>query len=317
MDYKRSEYTSELFKVAAFYCFNNLLDGDIIYLIDELKSIAVELSIKGTILLANEGFNGTICGSEYAVDKLISILTCYTSDNKFELKFSYSDQQAFRRLKIRRKPEIVTMGIKDIDPSSNVGKYVEPHDWNEFIDDEDTIVIDTRNHYEISIGTFNNSLNPQTANFREFPKWVDQKLSYIANQDNNKRVAMFCTGGIRCEKASSYLKKKGFHNVYHLHGGILRYLETVPVADSRWQGECFVFDQRVALNHQLVKGEHELCYACGFPLSPEDRAEKNFIPGIQCLHCIDDYSDADRARFAERHRQFSRQSDKAIDYNRH
>ena len=209
----------------------------------------------------------------------------------------------FRRFKARRKKEIVTIGDKSVDPRASVGTYVDPHDWNALIDDPETLVIDTRNHYETAIGTFSGALDPQTESFRDFPQWAEETLKPLVAEQGPKRIAMFCTGGIRCEKASSYLQQHGFGEVHHLRGGILSYLEQVPEQQSRWQGECFVFDQRVALNHRLEPGQHSLCHACGLPLSPQQRALPTYIKGVQCVHCVDRFSTADRERFAMRQRQ--------------
>ena len=195
------------------------------------------------------------------------------------------------------------MGVAGADPRSSVGIYVDPQDWNGMVDDPDTLVIDTRNSYETAIGSFEGALDPGTESFRDFPDWAERTLRPLIAQRQPQRIAMFCTGGIRCEKASSYLQQNGFGEVHHLRGGILKYLEQVPENESRWRGECFVFDQRVALNHQLEPGEHSLCHACGMPLSPDQRALPSYIKGVQCLHCMDRFNDADRERFAMRQRQ--------------
>ena len=199
--------------------------------------------------------------------------------------------------------ETVTIGVGSVDPRTSVGTYVEPDDWNALVDDPDTLVIDTRNSYETAIGTFIGAIDPGTESFREFPQWAEQTLRPLVEQNGNKRIAMFRTGGIRCEKASSYLQQQGFGEVHHLRGGILKYLERVPEGESRWRGECFVFDQRVALNHQLEPGEYNLCHACGMPVSAEERTLPSYIKGVQCVHCVDRFSDADRERFAMRQRQ--------------
>jgi len=222
---------------------------------------------------------------------------------RLDVKRSWCAHQAFRRFRARRKTEIVSLGCPEVDPHRSVGTYVEPADWNALIDDPGTLVIDTRNHYEVAIGSFEGAVDPGTASFRQFPAWVEQHLKPRLAQQRPQRIAMFCTGGIRCEKASGYLQQQGFGEVHHLRGGILNYLEQVPEAQSRWRGECFVFDQRVALNHRLEPGVHQLCHACGLPLTPEQLARDSYIAGVQCLHCVDRFSDADRARFAERQRQ--------------
>ena len=222
---------------------------------------------------------------------------------RLEVKRSWANKPVFRRFKARRKKEIVTIGVDSVDPRTSVGTYVEPDDWNALVDDPDTLVIDTRNSYETAIGTFEGAIDPSTESFRDFPHWAESTLRPLVKEKGSKRIAMFCTGGIRCEKASSYLQQQGFGEVHHLRGGILKYLEQVPEAESRWQGECFVFDQRVALNHRLEPGEHSLCHACGLPVSAQQRELPSYIKGVQCVHCVDRFSDADRERFAMRQRQ--------------
>ena len=291
------------FQVTSFYCFTSISEETISILLTDLLDIAIENKIKGSVLLAEEGVNGTICGDSKGIEKLLTKIQSLLGMELLEVKNSWNSRQAFRRFKARRKKEIVTMGVKDIDPAKVSGDYIEPSDWNECIDDPDTLVIDTRNEYEVAIGSFKGSLNPYTGTFREFPEWVEKVLRPLVAEKNPKKIAMFCTGGIRCEKATSYLKKQGFPKVHHLHGGILRYLEDVPVNQSRWDGECFVFDQRVALNHQLLPGQYCLCHACGMPVSQEDQKKPLYIKGIQCPACFDSYSEKDRARFAERQRQ--------------
>ncbi len=287
-------------QVAAFYSFSALDDELISVFPEQLVALAKKYDLRGTVLVGLEGINGTVCGTEIAVQALLDKLEELMLSNPLEVKISWTPKQAFRRFKSRRKDEIVTMGIPGIDPTQSVGIYVEPKDWNEFVDDPHTLLIDTRNEYEIGVGTFYGAVNPHTDTFREFPRWVEKNLKPLINKSSAKRIAMFCTGGIRCEKATSFLKGQGFSEIHHLHGGILRYLEEVPERESRWNGECFVFDQRVALNHKLSKGVHRLCYACGMPLSPEDREEEQYVPGIQCHYCADTFTDEDRVRFAER-----------------
>ncbi len=295
-------------KVAAFYLFKPL-EGDIVSLIlEQLSSSAEKYNVNGTVLVALEGINGTVCGSTKDVDILLELISKLLSNDSLQVKVSWTNKQAFRRFRIRRKAEIVTMGIQNVNPHESVGIYVEPSDWNEFLNDPDTINFDTRNEYEIGIGGFKGSLNPHTRCFRQFPEWVKKELHPLVKDKPTKRIAMFCTGGIRCEKATSYLIKEGFKDVHHLSGGILRYLEEIPKEDSLWEGECFVFDQRVALNQDLSPGVHTLCHACGMPLSPIDINHLSYIKGVQCHHCQDFYSDKDRARFAERQRQFENRS---------
>ncbi|MEC7594446.1 MAG: rhodanese-related sulfurtransferase, partial [Pseudomonadota bacterium] len=212
-------------------------------------------------------------------------------------------EPAFYRMKVRLKREIVTMGQPDIDPEKSVGTYVSPQDWNALISASDTLVIDTRNRYEVAIGTFENAVDPETASFRDFPAWIENYMADLPEEKRPKNIAMFCTGGIRCEKATSYLRARGYENVFHLEGGILKYLETMPAKDSVWLGECFVFDQRVSVKHGLLPGAYDQCHACRTPLTQEDKQRASFEHGVSCLHCIDAHEDTDRARFRERQKQ--------------
>ena len=259
--------------------------------------------IKGTILLAREGINGTIAGLPQNVHDLLHFLrTDAAFSGKFadlEHKESFADEHPFYRLKVKLKKEIVTMGVPSVNPNNTVGTYVKPEDWNALISDPDVILIDTRNDYEVDIGTFKGAIDPKTTTFREFPEYVAQNL----DKTKHKKVAMFCTGGIRCEKASSYMLEQGFDEVYHLQGGILKYLELVPEAESMWQGECFVFDQRVAVKHNLAVGEFDQCYACRHPLSPAEMQSPRYTPGISCDYCYDTLTEAKKASLTERQKQ--------------
>lgn len=301
--------------VAAFYAFRPLNDDQRESLLAELPTLAREGEVVGSVLIAKEGVNGTISGPKAAVEQVLArIQETLNPANRqveeLEVKRSWANKQVFRRFKARRKKEIVTMGVESVDPRTSAGTYVQPEDWNALVDDPDTLVIDTRNSYETAIGTFDGAIDPNTESFRDFPHWADTRLREVMQEKVPKRIAMFCTGGIRCEKASSYLQDNGFGEVHHLRGGVLKYLETVPETDSRWRGECFVFDQRVALNHKLEPGEHSLCHACGLPLSPEQREHPSTIKGVQCVHCVDRFSDADRERFAMRQQQMEQQLSK-------
>ena len=289
--------------VAAFYRFAAL--ENLPALRGELLQLAEAQGVSGTILLAPEGVNGTIAGADVGVQALLDRLRQVAGLERLEAKFSRSGVQAFHRLKVRLKREIVTMGEPQVSPylASEVGTHVPPGQWDALIADPDTLVIDTRNAYEVAIGTFEGAIDPGTATFREFPQWVDQSLRPLVAERQPKAIAMFCTGGIRCEKATAYLQQQGFEGVPHLEGGILRYLEEIPEPLSSWHGECFVFDKRVAVNHQLEPGEHSLCFACGLPLAPADRQLPSYRAGVSCRHCIERFSDSDRARFAERQRQ--------------
>ena len=255
--------------------------------------------IRGTLLLAREGLNGTIAGSRGGINAFIQWLQ---GDQRFagiDYKLSYHQKPPFHRTKVKLKKEIVTMGVDGIDPNQVVGTYVEPQDWNELLNDPDTILIDTRNEYEVGIGSFKNAINPHTDTFREFPDYVQQNL----NPDKHKKVAMFCTGGIRCEKASAFMKQQGFDQVYHLKGGILKYLEKVEPSDTLWDGECFVFDDRVAVNHKLEKGQYDQCHACRYPITEQQKQTAQYIPGVSCPRCYDQLSEQQKARFAEREKQ--------------
>ena len=294
--------------VAAFYAFTPLTDADQQDLLTAMPPLAQAETVLGSVLIAAEGVNGTVCGPSLGVERLLAFLRSQLQlgdahYERLEVKRSWNPDQVFRRFKARSKREIVTLGQAQADPRDSIGTYVDPQDWNALIDDPDTLVIDARNIYEVAIGSFEGALNPQTESFRDFPDWVDQELRPRVAREGPQRIAMFCTGGIRCEKASSFLQQQGFGEVHHLRGGILRYLEEVPEQNSRWRGECFVFDQRVALNHQLERGDYCLCHACGLPVSSEQQTLPSYIKGVQCLHCIDQFTDTDRRRFAMRQQQ--------------
>jgi UPF0176 protein len=293
-------------QVAAFYRFARL-DG-LSVLRAELQALAAAQGVLGTILLASEGVNGTIAGGDMGVEVVLARLRQVTGLELLVAKCSRANTQPFHRLKVRLKREIVTMGRPDVAPylSSRVGTHVPPEHWDGLIADPNTLVIDTRNAYEVAIGTFAGAIDPGTESFREFPNWVERQLRPLVAQRQPKAIAMFCTGGIRCEKATAYLQQQGLTGVHHLQGGILGYLEEIPAERSSWRGECFVFDQRVAVNHRLEPGEYRLCFACGLPLSPEDRQLVSYKPGVSCRHCIDRFTDTDRERFAERQRQIER-----------
>ena len=291
------------YKVAAFYNFSSIIDHEILLIKEELTHLATNQEIKGTILLAYEGVNGTVCGTENAIVQFIETLEKLLKVSEINVKYSWTEKQAFRRFKARKKKEIVTIGIKQVNPSKSVGKYIKAGEWNEFLEDPSNVVIDTRNEYEIKIGNFKGALNPHTSSFREFPAWVQKHLKPLIEENPSLKIGMYCTGGIRCEKATSFLIEEGFSDVYHLEGGILKYLEDVSAEKSLWNGECFVFDQRVSLDHDLLPGSHRMCHACGLPISPEDLKKPTYIKGLQCEACVDKFTDSDRARFAERQRQ--------------
>ncbi len=285
------------FLTAALYKFVSL--PDYAALQANIHAVCVAHHIKGTILLAEEGINGTIAGLPENVHKVLDYLKQDPRFNDLDHKESYADKHPFYRMKVKLKKEIVTMGVPSVNPNNTVGTYVKPQDWNTLIADPEVILLDTRNDYEVHIGTFKGALDPKTTTFREFPKYVKNNL----DKTKHKKVAMFCTGGIRCEKASSYMLEQGFDEVYHLQGGILKYLETVKEEESMWEGECFVFDQRVAVKHGLEVGEFNQCYACRMPLSPEDLESPKYTPGISCPHCYDKTSEEKKAALTERQKQ--------------
>ena len=283
--------------VAALYRFVRLENFQ--ELRQPLLNLMLENQVRGTLLLAAEGINGTVAGSQQAIDDLIDWLRQDERLAKLDCKFSYDDEMPFYRSRVKLKKEIVTMGVEGIDPNRVVGAYIKPKDWNALISDPEVTLVDTRNDYETAIGTFKNAQLPNTTSFREFPDYAKQNLDI----QKQRKVAMFCTGGIRCEKSTAYLKEQGFDEVYHLEGGILKYLEEVPEAESLWQGECFVFDNRVSVNHALEKGSYDQCHACRLPITEDDKASEEYLPGVSCPACFDKKSDAERARFREREKQ--------------
>jgi UPF0176 protein len=287
--------------VAALYKFISL--PDFAEMQEPLLSFCQEQGIKGTILLAQEGINGTIAGSRQAIDAVLNFLRSDSRFTDLEHKESYTETPPFERMKVRLKQEIVTLGIPEIDPNEKVGIYVSPQEWNDLISNPEVTVIDTRNDYEVSMGTFKRAENPQTQTFREFPEYVNEQL----DPSKHKQVALFCTGGIRCEKASSYLLSQGFEKVYHLKGGILKYLEEIPAEESLWEGECFVFDERIAVRHGLEEGSYELCFCCGHPIAEEDKTSPKYEEGISCPHCFDNLTEDKRKRQQQKWKQHRKQ----------
>ncbi len=292
-------YVSAMFTVAALYHFTRFEDPD--GLRPPLVALCDAHGIKGTLLVAGEGINGTVAGTRSGIDALLAHIRGLPGCAGLEHKESHASAMPFKRMKVRLKREIVTMGQPDVDPRAATGHYVSADDWNDLITRDDVAVIDTRNDYEVAIGTFEGAIDPKTKSFGEFPAWWE------ANKDrfHNKKIAMFCTGGIRCEKSTNYLIGQGVEDVFHLKGGILKYLEEVPEEQSKWDGECFVFDGRVSVGHGLVEGSHSLCFACRRPIQPEDVKRPEYEAGVQCHHCIDEYSEADRTRFRERQKQIT------------
>jgi UPF0176 protein len=283
--------------VAALYKFVKL--QDFAEKQHPLLSLCQAHNVKGTILLAPEGINGTIAGSRQAIDCVLWFLRSDSRLADLEHKESYTNNPPFDRMKVRLKKEIVSMGLPGVDPNEQVGTYVNPKDWNTLISDPQVTVIDTRNDYEVSIGTFKGAQNPQTESFGEFPEYVRNHL----DPKKHKKVALFCTGGIRCEKASSFMLSQGFEEVYHLKGGILKYLEEVPKSESFWDGECFVFDQRIAVRHGLEPGSYDMCPSCGHPISEADKLSSKYQEGVSCPSCFDTLSEDKKARQQEKKRQ--------------
>ena len=288
-----------MYTIAALYHFTRFDDPAAIQA--PLLALCERERISGSLLLAHEGINGTIAGPRAGIDAVLAHIRALPGCADLDWKESTSDHQPFRRLKVRLKKEIVTMGQPDVDPKARVGHYVDPQDWNELIQSPDVAVIDTRNDYEVAIGTFQNAVDPKTDSFRDFPAWWEANK----HRFHNKRIAMFCTGGIRCEKSTNYLLGQGVEDVYHLKGGILKYLEEVPETESTWQGECFVFDNRVSVGHGLKEGPHELCFACRRPILPADRDRPEYEHGVSCHQCFAETSDDDKARFRERQKQMA------------
>lgn len=282
--------------IATFYKFATISELEAKQ--EQILALCKELEIKGTIILAEEGINGMIAGTAEAIARAMSVLRSFSELADLEYKEATSTKLPFAKLKVKIKPEIVTLGLPEVNPTRQVGTYVSPQQWNQIISDPEVTVIDTRNDYEVEIGSFQRAKNPHTESFREFPQYVSQNL----DPQQHPKVAMFCTGGIRCEKASSYLLSQGFKEVYHLKGGILKYLEEMSPAESMWTGECFVFDERVAVKERLEAGSHELCYACGHPISKADKNSPQYEPYISCPHCYDELTPEKKARQINRRR---------------
>ncbi|NQY87027.1 MAG: rhodanese-related sulfurtransferase [Colwellia sp.] len=291
--------TTGAITICALYKFVRL--DNYLELRPTLLAKMTSVDVKGTLLLAAEGINGTIAGSQKAIKEVLEFLQAQPNLGAIVHKESFSDDNPFHRTKVKLKKEIVTMGIEGIDPNQVVGTYVKPKDWNALISDPEVLLVDTRNDYEVEIGTFKGALDPNTETFREFPDYVKNNL----DKNKHKKVAMFCTGGIRCEKSTAYLKEQGFEEVYHLEGGILKYLEEVPSTETLWQGECFVFDGRVAVNHALEQGQYDQCFACRFPLTEQEKQSEHYLKGVSCHRCYDKVTDQQRSRFAERERQIA------------
>ena len=285
------------FVICALYHFVILEDFEALR--DPLHKVMDDNGVRGTLLLALEGINGTISGKREGIDNVLGWLRNDPRLAELDTKESYDDKLPFYRTRVKLKKEIVTMGIDTIDPNHIVGTYVKPQDWNALISDPDVLLVDTRNDYEVAIGTFKDAINPDTTVFREFPQYVKDNL----DKNKHKKVAMFCTGGIRCEKSTAYLKTQGFEEVYHLEGGVLNYLEEVPEAESLWEGECFVLDNRVSVNHKLEKGIYDQCHACRMPITEDNKEHEHFTHGVSCHHCYDQTSEVQKQRYLERQKQ--------------
>ena len=286
--------------IAALYKFSTISNPEILQV--EIRKKLKEMSIYGTILVGKEGLNGTISGNNKDIKSAVYFIKSISGFSDLDIKYSKSGINPFIRLKVKLKKEIVTIGDESIDPNKIVGNYIEPEDWNELINDENTILIDTRNNYECSIGSFKNAINPNTLKFRDFPKWVD-KQNFSDEEKKEKKFAMFCTGGIRCEKASSLMLENGFQNVCHLKGGILNYFKKIDEKDSMWSGECFVFDDRVAVTHDLKEGSYDMCHGCRMPITDKDKITKKYIKGVACPSCFNSKTKEQKARYMSRQKQ--------------
>ena len=290
------------FVVAALYKF--VMMEDLPQWQAQLREVCADADAMGTLLIANEGLNGTISAPYDGMCHFVSWLRSQAAFQDIAIKYALHENRPFHRMKVRLKKEIVTMGCPDINPSQNAGTYVEPQDWNALISDPDVMVVDTRNSYETAIGTFKGAVDPETESFRDFPAWA-QSLADRPDGDKPKKLAMFCTGGIRCEKSTALMRQYGFDEVYHLKGGILKYFEEVPVEESLWDGECFVFDSRVSVDHALNKGAYDLCFACRMPVSEADMDDDRYLPGLSCPHCFDTKTKEQMARYHERQKQMA------------
>lgn len=284
-------------QVCALYKFVHLADYQALRA--PLTKQMIHLGVRGTLLLAEEGINGTIAAAPEKIEQLLAWLSADARFTPLGTKFSTTDAMPFKRCKVKLKKEIVTMGIAGIDPNHSVGTYLDAQQWNTLIDDPEVLLIDCRNDYEVQVGSFENAVNPNTVSFREFPAYLEKTL----DQNKQQKIAMFCTGGIRCEKSTAHLKAQGYENVFHLKGGVLQYLQDMPETQSKWQGECFVFDERVTVNHQLQRGQYDQCHACRMPITQADQQSEHYQKGVSCPHCFSQHTKAQKAGFAEREKQ--------------
>jgi UPF0176 protein len=290
--------TTSAYRIAALYQFGHV--DDPVAHQEPLKALCGEMAVKGTLIIAEEGINGTIAGPADGIQAVLDAIAAIPGLDPVELKESWSEEPPFPRMKVRHKPEIVTMGAEAADPRDRVGQYVEPADWNALIREPGVVLIDTRNHYESRIGVFEGAVCPDTDSFREFPAWVEENADKLKAAT---KIAMYCTGGIRCERGTAYMLNQGFEHVFHLHGGILKYLETVDESESTWEGECFVFDERVSIKHGLAIGDHDICHACREPIDENHKASSAFVLGISCPLCVDHTTAEQKRGYAERQRQ--------------
>lgn len=286
-----------MYTIAALYHFTRFDDPEAIK--PDLLSLCLAHNVQGTLLLASEGINGTIAGPRQGIDAVIAHLRALPGCGDLEWKEAVSDHAPFGKMKVRIKREIVTMGQPDVDPRARVGHYIDPQDWNTLISEPDVAVIDTRNDYEVAIGSFEGAVDPKTETFGDFPAWWEANKGRF----HNKKIAMFCTGGIRCEKSTNYLLGQGVDDVFHLKGGILKYLEEVPEAETKWEGSCFVFDNRVSVEHGLREGPHMLCHGCRRPMLPQDKERAEYEAGVSCHQCAHETTESDKNRFRERQKQ--------------
>lgn len=311
-DHQTMPTTQGDIRVAALYRFSPITDREAVR--DALFAACEAGGVRGTLLVAHEGLNGTIAGPQAGIEAVLAAIRALPGFADLDVKYAWTGDMPFLRLKVRVKAEIVTMGQPDLDPARQAGVYVSPTDWNALIADPDTLIIDTRNDYEGEIGAFEGAVQPNTKSFRDFPDWFRTEGRALMEQTQPKRVAMYCTGGIRCEKSTAFLKAEGIENVHHLEGGILRYLEEVDEADSLWRGDCFVFDERVSVGHGLIQGPHSLCRACRLPVDEAGRASPHFIEGVCCERCRDTRDDEQRLRYAERQRQIEIARTRGVDH---
>ena len=297
------KHINSIYCIASFYQFVEI--NDLPKLQADLKKTCLYYKLLGTILIASEGINGTVSGEKENITLFFKQLESDLRFKNIEIKYSYDNKAAFHRMKIRLKEEVIKMGKdkNNVNPIKKVGKYVNAKDWNNIINDPEILLIDIRNFYETSVGTFKGAIIPETKSFSEFPSWFEKNINLLNKNNEKKNIAMFCTGGIRCEKATSFVLGKGYKSIFHLKGGILKYLEEVPENESLWNGECFVFDDRVSVQHSLLPGSYSMCHACRMPITEKDKNNKSYVQGVSCYHCVDEKSEEKKRRYADRQKQ--------------